>query len=67
MEQIISTLLQLDPELLSTYINYFFLVLAGVGLIGFLIGFLKGLYKESSTFIVTALYFVFLVFYKFIK
>ena len=61
MEQIINELLHMDPSKISEYVNYFFLVLAAVGLIGFIIGFIKGLYKESSTFLVTAVYFVIVV------
>ena len=61
MEQIISTLLQLDPNLISSYVNYFFLALAAVGVIGFFIGYIKGVYRESSTFLITALYFVFVI------
>ena len=62
MDKIIQTLLQMDPNEISNYINYFFIAVAAVGLIGFIIGFIKGTYREASTFIVTAVYFVLLVF-----
>lgn len=61
MGELIQKLLQMDPSEISNYVNYFFLAIAAVGLIGFLIGFIKGTYKEASTFIVTAIYFVVLV------
>ena len=61
MEEILQTLLQMDPSTISTYVNYFFVAIGAIGLIGFLIGFIKGFYRESSTFFVTAIYFILMV------
>ena len=62
MEEIIRTLVEMDPSMISQYVDYFFLAIAAVGLIGFIVGFIKGFYKESTTFILTAVYFVLLAF-----
>ena len=62
MEEILRTLVEMDPSMISQYVNYFFLAILAVGLIGFLIGFIKGVHKESTTFVLTAIYFVLLVF-----
>ena len=39
--------------MISNYVNYFFIAIAAIGLIGFLIGFIKGMYKELTTLIIT--------------
>ena len=62
MEQIIQTLLEMDPNLISSYVNYFFIAIAAIGVIGFLIGFIKGMYKELTTLVITILYLAFVIF-----
>lgn len=62
MEQILKTLLEMDPNMISNYVNYFFIAIAAIGLIGFLIGFIKGMYKELTTLIITLLYLLFVIF-----
>ena len=61
MEEILRLLLEMDPSTISEYINYFFIGIGVVALIGFLVGFIKGVYKESTTFLVTGIYFAILV------
>ena len=62
MEQIIQLLLEMDPSLISSYVNYFFIAIAAIGVIGFLIGFIKGMYKELTTLVITILYLAFVIF-----
>ena len=62
MGNIINTLLEMGPESISMFVNYFFIVLGAVGVIGFLIGFIRGVHKELNTLIITALYLALVIF-----
>ncbi len=62
MDEILRTLVQMDPSEISNLVNYFFIAIAAIGLIGFLIGFIKGVHREITTLIITILYLVFVIF-----
>ncbi|MDD6302527.1 MAG: CvpA family protein [Bacillales bacterium] len=57
---IIDYILGLDVTTIANTLNYFFLVIAAVAIIGFIIGLIKGFYRSSSALIATVIVFVIL-------